>query len=262
MSWLVHVVDESAGWTVDTAMRLMTKPLREIVRLRGQSAKGLDGHAQSQSSVESGSFRIPPSGECLRPESLRHPEMSRHPIPSVLGQASASPFHLDPAARPEPSLVGRTLQPLHSAFGLGFRNLHRGAVSLCPLPFPIVDFELIVARNSHRPAIAPMLMMIKLGPEELPLPAVPSPSAIVREIIHAAGFLFDKRVPQSHEGRAECLSLERCAISTHPVLRGIDKGAGDQREQPETDDNCAIAHYRRSSRCSMRYRVVRYLVTV
>lgn len=46
MSWLVHVVDESAGWTVDTAMRLMTKPLREIVRLRGQSAKGLDGHAQ------------------------------------------------------------------------------------------------------------------------------------------------------------------------------------------------------------------------
>ena len=95
--------------------------------------------------------------------------------------------------------------PLHSAFGLGFRNLHRGAVSLCPLPFPVGGFELSVARNSHWPAIAlpsSMLMMIQLGPEELPLPAVPSPSAIVREIIllHAAGFLFDKRVPQSHDG--------------------------------------------------------------
>ena len=50
----------------------------------------------------------------------------------------------------------------------------RGAVSLCPLPFPTVDFELSVARNSHWPAIAlpsSMLMMIQTRARRAPAPS-------------------------------------------------------------------------------------------
>jgi hypothetical protein len=49
----MDALDESddgliAGWTLHFA-GVMTKRLREIVRLPGQSAKGLDGHLQSDS---------------------------------------------------------------------------------------------------------------------------------------------------------------------------------------------------------------------
>ena len=128
MSWLVDVLDESAKprkpcgqWILDTTTRLMTKPLREIVRLRGQSAKGLDGHAQSVD--ESRSFRIPPSRECLRPASLRQQEMS--PSHSVCSFKPALPrftWILQPAQNRHWWV--RPCSPLHSAFGLGFRNLH------------------------------------------------------------------------------------------------------------------------------------------